>query len=104
MLTVELIFVPGCPHVDTARARIDTALTQVRMAAVRLEHDASAPDAPARIRDLGSPTILVNGQDVSGAAPATGPSCRLYPGDRGAPSLERIIAVLETNQQAEAPR
>jgi hypothetical protein len=74
------------------------------MAAVRLEHDASTPDAPARIRDLGSPTILVNGQDVSGAAPATGPSCRFYPGHRGAPPLERIIAVLEANRQDEVSR
>jgi hypothetical protein len=61
------------------------------------EHDATAPDAPAHVRELGSPKILVDGRDVAGGATTGGPSCRLYPGHQGAPPLDRIVTALRAS-------
>jgi hypothetical protein len=97
MLTVELIYEPGCPHVAEARAQLETALARVGIDAVRLEHDASAPDAPTHLRELGSPTILVDGRDVAIGVSSGGSSCRLYPGHQGAPPLEWIVAALRAS-------
>jgi hypothetical protein len=65
------------------------------------------PGAPERIRGYGSPTVLVDGRDVAGAAPFEGTtSCRLYgsTGDepRGAPPVEAIVAALRAALEDEA--
>jgi hypothetical protein len=53
---------------------------------------------PERVRGYGSPTILVEGQDVSGAGEIDGTaSCRVYAtseGLRGVPSVEEIALAL----------
>src|SRR5690606_32530264 len=62
-----------------------------------LEYEAADPTLPAHARGYGSPTVLVDGADVSGAMPETSACCRLYQhgGDnRGAPSVEQIVETL----------
>ncbi len=62
------------------------------------EVDTSAPDTPAALSNWGSPTILLNGEDVGGEREPTGPSCRLYRGDdgrvHGVPSRTLLSAAL----------
>lgn len=87
---VELLFFPGCPHVDAARAQLRAALEAVGLPAEWSESD----DA----RGYGSPSILVDGVDVLGALPGAGTSCRLYRGTElpGAPSLAAIVRALSS--------
>jgi mercuric ion transport protein len=88
---VELIYFAGCPHVEPARAALRIALERAGRAPVWQEWDQTAPEAPAHAHGLGSPTILVDGRDVTGAStPTTGRACRAD----GVPDPEVIIAAL----------
>ncbi len=97
MTTVELLYFPNCPNIADAREQVRRALTTVGIAPVWDEFDMTADDAPAHARGYGSPTVLVDGRDVTGAAPGGGPSCRIYTGTevRGVPPLDAIIAALQ---------
>ncbi len=94
MPKVELLYFSGCPNVDAARLQIQTALQVVGLDLHWHECDTTAPDAPPQTRGFGSPTILVDGADVTGAPVSGGPSCRLYPGGHGAPPLAAIVGAL----------
>lgn len=104
MLTVELLFFPDCPNVDPARDQLRCALEAEGLPVSWLEHDVSAADAPPHLRGHGSPTILVNGRDVTGAQPGAGASCRLYAGsDRpGVPPLDALLLALRAGRAASA--
>jgi mercuric ion transport protein len=67
-------------------------MTSVRVDAPVEEIDIEDPAAPAWARGWGSPTILIDGNDVSGQQRSEGSACRLYAG--GAPSVESIRAKL----------
>ena len=93
---VELLHFPGCPHVQAARMQLARAMTPVGLSPQWVEHDVTAPHAPRHTQGYGSPTILIDGNDVCGASPVTGAACRLYPGSDapGAPPFEAIVAGL----------
>lgn len=105
MSTIELIYDADCPNIDDARERIRTALTATRLTLRWKEWDRSDPAAPAYVRAWGSPTVLVDGRDVAGMAPAQAAACRIYTNGRGrnqgVPTLEMIVAALTS---ATAPR
>jgi hypothetical protein len=88
---VQLVSFPGCPNVENARRALYAAFSVLGREPLFEEVDTSDPNTPAELRAWGSPTILINGADVSGGTPS-GRSCRLYPG--GTPSVESIVAVL----------
>ena len=100
MPIVELVAFDGCPNRDRARANLRAALAEAGLPSVWQELDASGPNVPDRARSWGSPTILVDGVDVSGASAPPGgrASCRLYgaAGDHGAPSVAVILAALQS--------
>jgi hypothetical protein len=92
---IQLLYFPGCPHVDASRAALREALAAEQIAVGVEEIDVAHPDAPAWVRAWGSPTILIDGRDVAGQrAPSTstGVACRLYGG--GAPPVEHIRKLL----------
>ncbi len=90
-MKLELIYFQSCPHVAEARANLHSALVAARMNVPVEEWDRDDPDAPDYVRGHASPTILVNGRDVSGDAPAAAAaSCRAA----GAPSVETIRQAL----------
>ena len=95
-MLVQLLYFPGCPHVDAARALLRAVLDESRRGVAPVEVDVTAEDTPAELRSWGSPTILVNGVDVAGGVPA-GRSCRLYPTSRnpGVPPLDQIRAAVD---------
>ena len=93
---VELLYFPGCPNIDPARVQLQRALIEVGLPAQWTEHDVNADDAPPHTRGYGSPTILIDGHDVSGGSPAEGTTCRLYPDSevRGVPPLAAVLTAL----------
>ena len=99
MPRAELLFFAGCPHIDASRAQLRLAL-----AAAGLPLEWSERDDP---RGYGSPTILIDGVDVLGAAPGAGASCRVYRKTevRGAPPLAAILgALISAASRPRAPR
>ncbi len=101
-MKVQLVYFDGCPNVDAARAAVRTALMAENVDAPIEEIDVGAPSAPAWARAWGSPTILIDGQDVTGQRPSTSSSCRLY--DGGSPSIDVIrqrIALTRTPRARE---
>ena len=100
---VELIYFPGCPHVELARDRIRAALDAAGLEGIWRERDASAPDAPEHVRGWGSPTVLVDGRDVQGGQRGEGLSCRVYSAGQGAPPLAAIVEALRARSSPGAP-
>ena len=92
-MNIQLLWFPGCPNVDAARAALREAMARARIAAPVEEIDVSAPSAPAELRNWGSPTILVDGVDVAGQRISDAAACRLYDGAR-VPSVESIESAL----------
>jgi hypothetical protein len=99
MTRVELIYDTDCPNVQRARRALLEGFNLAGLQPSWTEWDRKSPDSPAYARGYGSPTILVDGWDVGGAAPGDGgSSCRLYHNGSGAfggaPSAEQVAEVL----------
>lgn len=94
-MTIEILYVPGCPNFQPAWDAVsallaaDSLRAEVRRIPVLTDAQAEALQFP------GSPTIRVNGRDVQ-----TSPSspvalaCRIYPGGQGVPSTDAIRAAI----------
>lgn len=97
-MKIQLLTFPGCPNADSAREALRRVLIASGLRPRFEEVDVSASDTSERLRAWGSPTILVGGRDLAGAAP-TGPGCRLYDGTpegmRGVPPDALIRAALD---------
>ena len=105
MPTAELIYFSGCPNVTEARTRLVKAFVEARLTPRWREYRIDDPDLPEYARGFGSPTILVNGRDVTGAAPAgSAAACRLYTDDTGQrsgiPSIGSIVGALTATHGA----
>ncbi len=91
---VELVYFSGCPNADLARGNIREALVKVGREDRWVEWNQEGTGAPARYKDLSSPTVLVNGQDVMGiSGTGLGRSCRAG----GAPSVRQITKAIRDN-------
>lgn len=93
-VSVELVYDRDCPNADVARSNIQQAFADGFEYELR-EWDRSDPNSPPYAASYGSPTILINGNDVSGAGgEADAKSCRVYHDVSGrlmgAPSHEMI--------------
>lgn len=103
-LQIELVYDPGCPNVGAAREVLTAACRQGGVPAVWTEWVSEDPECPEHARNLGSPSILVNGEDVApGPHPwapretGDGPRCRVYrDGDAivPAPPLSRVVRAI----------
>lgn len=101
-LQIELIYDRACPNVEQAREMIQAALTEVGAESRWTEWDREEARTPQALRHYGSPTVLVNGRDVSSVAVeetlSHGNSCRLYAGTDdhlcGAPSAALIATAI----------
>ena len=96
--SVELIWQRDCPNVEAARTTLRQALVAADLAADWVEWEIGEHALPAHARGYGSPTILVNGREVTGqAAGDSDDCCRVYAtadGYAGVPSLEIVVARL----------
>ena len=95
MPDVTLIYDPDCPNVDAARRALGAALGELGLP--ETWHERNQAETPTR-EPFASPTILVGGRDVAGAADVAGRGCRLYVDDDGArapaPPVSAIVRAL----------
>lgn len=102
-MKVELVYEKACPNIVVARQQLLRAFTEARITPRWCEWEVSSTHAPAHVHGYGSPTILVNECDVSGASPnGNDDCCRVYSLDaqapKGAPALFDIVQALKTAQ------
>lgn len=106
MARVELLYDRDCPNLESARAHLLKAFGQARMTPHWLEYLIGDPAVPQHARGYGSPTILVDGRDVSGGLPASEDSCRVYVDEQGrlsrVPAVQDIATALTTRSAADA--
>lgn len=88
---VQLVFFEGCPNAVEARHRIESALTQLGLPKAWKEWDTMQPGTPEQYARFGSPTVLVDGTDVTGAGQGAGVGCAVG----GAPAVDTIIRALQ---------
>jgi hypothetical protein len=62
---IELMYVPACPRVDQVRAMVRQCLEDAGISAI--VHDREGP--------YPSPTLLIDGADVTTGRPVTGTAC-----------------------------
>lgn len=101
-MKVELIYETGCPNIVDARENLLRAFSEEKVSAKWTEWDTTSQECPTRIRGFGSPTVLVDGNDVDGndvvRQARTGTSCRIYFAadglQTGAPPVDAIRAAL----------
>lgn len=97
-MNVELIYEKTCPNIEAARTRLVQAFHRAHIPPKWCEWEVTQSDTPDYARGYGSPTILVEGNDVSGEHnQAGGNSCRLYPTGNGyepVPTVNKIAGAL----------
>jgi hypothetical protein len=76
---IQLLHVPDCPLVDRVRATLRTSLAKTTLRVTIDEIEGPYP----------SPTLLIDGHDVTGRIASPEPSCRL-----DLPTEEQIVAAL----------
>jgi hypothetical protein len=73
---IDLVYFPGCPNVEAARALLRTALAAEGLPARWREWNRDDNATPAELRHYASPTILIDGRDIA-ALPTDAKCCRL---------------------------
>ncbi len=81
-MIVELIYDLACPNVDATRENLLKAFAKTALTAKWQEWDRNAPDSPNYVQQYGSPTLLINGQDIVGEKPTSNNCCRIYQDDQ----------------------
>jgi hypothetical protein len=105
------VYDPGCPNVDRAREILTECCREAGIPAVWTEWSSEDPACPSHARGLGSPSILVNEEDVAPGPhpwaerePGAGPRCRVYrDGDQivRAPPPARVATAIAKAMQPE---
>ena len=86
---IELVYFEGCPNASQARENLREAVEAFSPALTWSEWDLMEESTPAAFRRFGSPTILVDGKDVTGETVGTAAmACRAD----GVPSVASITA------------
>lgn len=103
-LQIELVYDPGCPNVGRARDLLTTACREAQVPAVWTEWNTEDPACPMHALNLGSPSVLVNEEDVAPGPhpwaprePGAGPRLRVYrDGDAlvPVPPVRRVVAAI----------
>jgi hypothetical protein len=91
---IDLVYFEGCPNATKARDNLRAAIGHVGAELRWSEWDLMAESTPQKFRQHGSPTVLVNGTDVTGGGhDAVAMACRAD----GAPSAETISEALSSH-------
>ena len=100
MTSVEFIYEKECPNVESTRSILLQAFSKLKIKPHWMEWEISDASAPDYVRRYGSPTILINGKDVSESENSLNPQqCRLYINSdntmSGIPPLEKIMNAIQ---------
>lgn len=104
MIDVVLLYRADCPNVAAARANVAAAYAELELEPDWRELDLDDDDTPERWRGFGSPTVLVNGEDVASASACAGASCRVYEGLARAPATEKIADAIRAHRDPGAAK
>ena len=94
-MTIDILYLAGCPSYRPTAERIQNLLREENVAGQIRCIEISDLEHPDR-RFLGSPTILVNGVDIEPCARTDvrfGMCCRIYEGE-GIPSIDLVRRAL----------
>ena len=89
-IRVQFLAFDGCPLAGAAREALDAAMAELGLAGYE-EIDILDPATANDLRGWGSPTILVNGVDVTGSAKGGGAGCRIYATASRVPETSLIV-------------
>lgn len=97
-MRVTLRYFDGCPNWETAERRVVAALQAAGFRGVEVDREKiDSRQQAEELRFVGSPTILIDGQDpFYGNEARPGLTCRVYrtpEGLQGAPSLSQLSEV-----------
>ena len=90
-VSIQILHVPGCPLVSRVRDQVERALARINVQAEVVE----------LVGEYASPTLLIDGRDVTGRPPSPGSACRL-----DLPTEQQVMAALErlTSHDPDADR
>jgi hypothetical protein len=92
---IQLLFFADCPNVNAARVALERALLHCGLPNNGYESiDILDPSAPVGLTRWGSPTILVDGDDVSGQRQGDGVGCRVYGTPEQVPTVDMIASAI----------
>lgn len=100
-LKVSFLYFDGCARAPGARRNLLDALERVR-ADVKIgmeEVDIMDPVTPEHLRRWGSPTILIDGVDMTGAEQGSALSCRIYTSEGGVPTTREIVRAIRAGHE-----
>ena len=105
-MQVSVVYVADCPNWQRAGNHLRQALDAIGSGDVEIRFVAVETQAQADETGMhGSPTILVDGQDLFTDAPAhTGLSCRLYSTTQGLVGAPAVADLMEALKRREAMR
>jgi hypothetical protein len=88
---IELVYFEGCPNAPQARDNLKDAIEATGQDLTWSEWGLMSDSTPTDFRQFGSPTVLVDGEDVTGGGAETAAlACR----SDGVPSVDLISAQL----------
>lgn len=100
-MLIEVLYFKDCPNHPATTQRVREAIKQAGVHADVWERELAPEDDAAKLKFLGSPTVLVDGVDVEPAARCRtdfGFSCRKYFGGAGVPPVEMIVAAIREHR------
>lgn len=97
-MIVELIYDLTCPNVKATRENLLKAFAKVSLPAIWQEWDRNDSSSPTHVKQYGSPTILINGQDIADEDPTLNNCCRIYH-DQKADKLSPIPTVTTISEK-----
>jgi len=97
---VQFLSFPGCPLETKARTELEKALAECGLDGYEYV-DVMAEKTARELRGWGSPTILVNGIDVTGHQGGDEVGCRVYDGELGVPDAKTIAEFLRQSARDE---
>ena len=86
---IQFLAFDGCPLADPARKALDEALALLNLSGYEVI-DILDPHTSEDLKRWGSPTILVNGRDVTGGKQGDSVGCRVYSGPDRVPDASSI--------------
>ena len=103
-MLIELVYEKTCPNIKAARSQLLLAFVDAGITPRWQEWEISAPEAPAHVHGYGSPTILVDGVDISGDnIECSDYCCRVYSHEehtnKGVPAVTDIVKALTSVRQ-----
>ena len=99
MNKVEFIYDLDCPNIKATRKNLLKAFSELKIPPKWIEWDRNSSESHEYARKFGSPTILVDKNDIDGLVPDSNANCcRVYSGS-GIPSVEQIKDSLMSNHR-----